>query len=96
MCVWVCVGCVGGLFIYFLPKIPETVSKTKDMGLSVLHRGMGCEPNTCSRHEGAVWKEPKGTHGQNLVPLKPKVTVNVDSLVLNSILEVIKVNWCAL
>lgn len=56
MCVWVCVGCVGGLFI----GNPETVSKTKDMGLSVLHRGMGCEPNTCSRHEGAVWKEPKG------------------------------------
>lgn len=40
---------------------------------------------------GQFGKNQKVTHGQNLVPLKPKVTINVDSLVLNSILEVIKV-----
>lgn len=76
VCVWG--GCLGGLFIYLLCKIPETVSKTKDMSLSVLHRGMGCEPNTCSRHERVVWKEPGPPETR-------------DSLVLTSILEVNKV-----
>lgn len=90
---YVCVRrCVGGLFIYFLSKIPETVSKTKDMGLSVVRRGVGCEPNTCSRHEEAVWKEPKGsTHTHNLVPPQPEVTINADSLVLTPTLEATKV-----
>lgn len=88
-------GGVGGLFIYiyFLSKIPETVSKTKDMGLSVLHGGKGYEPNTCMRHEAGFGKDPKVTRGQNLDPLKPEVTTNVDSLVLTSMLEVIKVKF---
>lgn len=36
-------------------------------------------------------KNPKVTGGQNLVPMKPEVTINVDSLILTSLLKVIKV-----
>lgn len=94
VCSWVCVWhvCVGGLFIYLQSKIPETVSKTKDMGLSVLRRGMGCEPSTCSRHEEAVRKEPKGY--MQTEPAPPQTRGHHKCPIFTSILEVMKVKVC--
>lgn len=84
-------GCVGRLFIYFLSKIPETASKTKDMGLSVLHRRWDVSQTRAADMSGKFGKNPKVKHKQKLGPLKPEVTINIDSPVLTSILEVIKV-----